>query len=170
MDNRIKISIAAAILIGVIVTSIPTLGISLVGKGNSGQSESKILRIGYFPNINHAQAVIGLGNGDFQKAVGDDVEVRTQIFNAGPSAIEALFANQIDVTYIGSNPAINGYVVSNGEGLRIISGAASGGAVFVVRNESGIKSVTDLANKKFASPNLTNTKDIALVSCVRHNA
>ena len=162
MDNRIKISIAAAILIGVIVTSIPTLGISLVGKGNSGESESKILRIGYFPNINHAQAVIGLGNGDFQRALGDDVEVRTQIFNAGPSAIEALFANQIDVTYIGSNPAINGYVVSNGEGLRIISGAASGGAVFVVRNDAGINSVTDLANKKFASPQLGNTQDVAL--------
>ena len=162
MDNRIKISIAAAILIGVIVTSIPTLGISLAGNGNSGESESKILRIGYFPNINHAQAVIGLGNGDFQRALGDDVEVRTQIFNAGPSAIEALFANQIDVTYIGSNPAINGYVVSNGEGLRIISGAASGGAVFVVRNDAGINSVTDLANKKFASPQLGNTQDVAL--------
>ena len=120
------------------------------------------MRIGYFPNINHAQAVIGLGNGDFQRALGDDVEVRTQIFNAGPSAIEALFADQIDVTYIGSNPAINGYVVSNGEGLRIISGAASGGAVFVVRNDAGINSVTDLANKKFASPQLGNTQDVAL--------
>ena len=162
MDNRIKIGIAAAILIGVIVTSIPTLGISLAGNGNSDESESKILRIGYFPNINHAQAVIGLGNGDFQRALGDDVEVRTQIFNAGPSAIEALFADQIDVTYIGSNPAINGYVVSNGEGLRIISGAASGGAVFVVRNDAGINSVTDLANKKFASPQLGNTQDVAL--------
>ena len=162
MDYRIKIGIAAAILIGVIVTSIPTLGISLAGNGNSDESQSKILRIGYFPNINHAQAVIGLGNGDFQRALGDDVEVRTQIFNAGPSAIEALFANQIDVTYIGSNPAINGYVVSNGEGLRIISGAASGGAVFVVRNDAGINSVTDLANKKFASPQLGNTQDVAL--------
>ncbi|TLY02211.1 MAG: ABC transporter substrate-binding protein [Thaumarchaeota archaeon] len=162
MDYRIKIGIAAAILIGVIVTSIPTLGISLAGNGNSDESQSKILRIGYFPNINHAQAVIGLGNGDFQRALGDDVEVKTQIFNAGPSAIEALFANQIDVTYIGSNPAINGYVVSNGEGLRIISGAASGGAVFVVRNDAGINSVTDLANKKFASPQLGNTQDVAL--------
>jgi len=162
MDYRIKIGIAAAILIGVIVTSIPTLGISLAGNGNSDESQSKILRIGYFPNINHAQAVIGLGNGDFQRALGDDVEVRTQIFNAGPSAIEALFADQIDVTYIGSNPAMNGYVGSNGEGLRIISGAASGGAVFVVRNDAGINSVTDLANKKFASPQLGNTQDVAL--------
>jgi NitT/TauT family transport system substrate-binding protein len=125
-------------------------------------SEQKTLRIGYYPNINHAQAVIGLGRGDFQTALGDNVEVTTQIFNAGPSAIEALFANQIDVTYIGPNPAINGYVQSNGEALRIISGAASGGAVFVVRNDSGINSSQDLANKKFSSPQLGNTQDVAL--------
>src|SRR5919109_918741 len=132
MDNRIKLGIAAAIVIGVIVTSIPTFGILFAG------------------------------NGDFQEALGNDVEVRTQIFNAGPSAIEALFANQIDVTYIGPNPAINGYIQSNGEALRIISGAASGGAVFVVRNDSGINSTQDLANKKFASPQLGNTQDVAL--------
>src|SRR3989442_5433748 len=153
------------VITGVIVSIVIALSLTQ----NSGlqtshqvESSSDTLRIGYFPNINHAQAVIGLGNGDFQRALGDDVEVRTQIFNAGPSAIEALFANQIDVTYIGSNPAINGYVVSNGEGLRIISGAASGGAVFVVRNDAGINSVTDLANKKFASPQLGNTQDVAL--------
>jgi len=163
LDNRIKIGIAAAIVIGVIATSMPTLGISLGGNnGNSTGSESKVLRIGYFPNINHAQAVIGLGNGDFQKVLGDDIKVKPQLFNAGPSAIEALFADQIDVTYIGPNPAINGYAVSNGEGLRIISGAASGGAVFVVRNDAGINSVHDFANKKFASPQLGNTQDVAL--------
>ena len=162
MDNRIKIGIAAAIVFAVIVTSIPALGISFGGNGNSTGTESKVLRIGYFPNINHAQAVIGLGNGDFQEALGDDVEVNIQIFNAGPSAIEALFANQIDVTYIGPNPAINGYVQSNGEALRIISGAASGGAVFVVRNDAGVGSVADFANKKFSSPQLGNTQDVAL--------
>jgi len=163
LDNRIKIGIAAAIVMGVIATSMPTLGISLGGNnGNSIGSESKVLRIGYFPNINHAQAVIGLGNGDFQKVLGDDIKVKPQLFNAGPSAIEALFADQIDVTYIGPNPAINGYAVSNGEGLRIISGAASGGAVFVVRNDAGINSVHDFANKKFASPQLGNTQDVAL--------
>jgi sulfonate transport system substrate-binding protein len=162
LDNRIKIGIAAAIVIGVILTSIPSLGLSFGGNGNTVVSNSKVLRIGYFPNINHAQAVIGLGNGDFQKALGNDVEVRTQLFNAGPSAIEALFANQVDVTYIGPNPAINGYVVSKGDGLRIISGAASGGAVFVVRNDAGINSVDDFANKKFSSPQLGNTQDVAL--------
>src|SRR5919112_2522533 len=89
----------------------------------------KTLKLGYFPNINHAQAVIGLNNGDFQKILGD-TKVDTVVFNAGPSAIEALLAKRIDATYIGPNPAINGYVASNGEGLRIIVGSASAGAVF----------------------------------------
>ena len=174
LKNAIKFGISAAIAIAVIASSIststssPILGTDLFGSDNdSGNtntqtSEQKTLRIGYFPNINHAQAVIGLGRGDFQKALGDNVEVKTQIFNAGPAAIEALFANQIDVTYVGPNPAINGYVQSNGEALRIISGAASGGAVFVVRNDSGITSAQDLANKKFSSPQLGNTQDVAL--------
>src|SRR3712207_258540 len=170
MKNGIKFGIAGAIAIAVIVSSTPSsiLGTDLFGGGNdisatnTETSEQNTLRIGYFPNINHAQAVIGLGNGDFQRALGDNVQVTTQIFNAGPSAIEALFANQIDVTYIGPNPAINGYVQSNGEALRVISGAASGGAVFVVRNDSGINSPQDLANKKFSSPQLGNTQDVAL--------
>jgi NitT/TauT family transport system substrate-binding protein len=170
MKNGIKFGIAGAIAIAVIVSSTPSsiLGTDLFDGGNdmsttnTQASEQNTLRIGYFPNINHAQAVIGLGNGDFQRALGDNVQVTTQIFNAGPSAIEALFANQIDVTYIGPNPAINGYVQSNGEALRVISGAASGGAVFVVRNDSGINSPQDLATKKFSSPQLGNTQDVAL--------
>ncbi len=157
-NKAISAILAAVIALSLTTASIPTTpAFSQVENG-----QSKTLRIGYFPNINHAQAVIGLGNGDFQRALGDNVQVTTQIFNAGPSAIEALFANQIDVTYVGPNPAINGYVQSNGEALRVISGAASGGAVFVVRNDSGINSPQDLANKKFSSPQLGNTQDVAL--------
>jgi NitT/TauT family transport system substrate-binding protein len=122
----------------------------------------KTLRIGYFPNINHAQAVIGLGNGDFQKALGNNVKVETFQFNAGPSAIESLLANRIDASYIGPNPAINGYVVSDGKDVRVIAGATSGGASFVVRNDSGINTVKDFGGKKFASPQLGNTQDVAL--------
>ena len=111
MYNKAIYAILAAVIAVTLVTaSIPTPAFSQIENG-----QSKTLRIGYFPNINHAQAVIGLGRGDFQTALGDDVEVTTQIFNAGPSAIEALFANQIDVTYIGPGPAINGYVRSDGE-------------------------------------------------------
>ncbi|MFL6310081.1 MAG: ABC transporter substrate-binding protein, partial [Nitrososphaera sp.] len=151
-----------AILVAVFAMTLVTASIPIPAFSQTQNAQSKTLRIGYFPNINHAQAVIGLGRGDFQKALGDDVEVTTQIFNAGPSAMEALLANQIDVTYIGPGPTINGYVRSGGEALRIISGSASGGAVFVVRNDSGINSPQDLANKKFATPELGNTQDIAL--------
>src|ERR687891_22438 len=91
-----------------------------------------MLRLGYFPNINHAQVVIGLGNGDFQKALGNNVKVETFQFNAGPSAIESLLANRIDASYIGPNPAINGYVQSDGKDVRGIAGATSGGGASFV--------------------------------------
>jgi NitT/TauT family transport system substrate-binding protein len=156
MDKRtINVVLAIAIAVILVAASIPTPAFSQA-------EQKKTLRIGYFPNINHAQAVIGLGRGDFQKALGDNVEVKTQIFNAGPAAMEGLLANQVDVSYIGPGPTINGYVRSDGQALRIISGSASGGAVFVVRNDSGINSAQDLANKKFATPELGNTQDIAL--------
>ncbi len=161
VHNGIKFGIAGAIIAAVVFTSTPYFGFS--GSGcNYSSTKSNELRIGYFPNINHAQAVIGLGRGDFQEALGDDIKVKTQVFSAGPSAIEALFANQIDVAYVGPNPAINGYVESKGCDPRIISGAASGGAVFVVRNDAGIDSPDDFAGKKFASPQLGNTQDVAL--------
>ena len=131
-------------------------------QANAQGTQKKVLRLGYFPNITHAQAVIGVGNGDFQKALGPNVELKPFIFNAGPSATEALLANQIDATYIGPNPTVNGYVVSGGKADRVISGAASGGAVFIVRNDSGIQSPKDFAGKKFASPQLGNTQDVAL--------
>jgi sulfonate transport system substrate-binding protein len=161
LNNITKFGIAAAILVTVILTSMPTLGLG--GGNNNAQSgeESKLIRIGYFPNVNHAQAVIGLGRGDYHKAL-SGIEVRTQIFNAGPSVIEAMLAKQIDLAYIGPNPAINGYIVSDGKLLRVISGATSGGAVFVVRNDAGIQSTSDFAGKIFSSPQLGNTQDVAL--------
>jgi NitT/TauT family transport system substrate-binding protein len=120
------------------------------------------MRVGYFPNLTHSQALVGLARGDFQKALGDQVELETTTFNAGPSVIEAIFAGELDLSYIGPNPAINGYVRSNGEALRIVAGATSGGASLIVRPEAGIRSAADLAGKKIASPQLGNTQDVAL--------
>jgi NitT/TauT family transport system substrate-binding protein len=127
-----------------------------------GQGDETVLRVGFFPNITHSQALIGLSRGDFQEAVGPDVRIETFQFNAGPSAIEALFAGEIDMTYIGPNPAINGFVQSNGEALRIISGATSGGAAFIVRPEAGIHTPSDLHGRTLATPQLGNTQDVAL--------
>jgi NitT/TauT family transport system substrate-binding protein len=166
MDKRtINVVLAIAIAVILVAASIPTTP----AFSQTESEQKKTLRIGYFPNINHAQAVIGLGRGDFQRALGDNVEVKTQIFNAGPAAMEGLLANQIDISYIGPGPAINGYVRSDGQALRIISGSASGGAVFVVRNDSGINSAQDLANKKFATPELGNTQDVALRNYLLEN-
>jgi NitT/TauT family transport system substrate-binding protein len=185
MDTRFKFLLSAGIIIAVIIsTQFGNNGVSFLNipadndnntdesenSNNEVSSQSRTLRIGYFPNLNHAQAVIGLQQeGDFQRILNannsndnDGVKIESFVFNAGPSAIEALFGGQIDVAYVGPNPAINGYLASGGQGIRIISGVASGGASFVVRNDSGIESMKDLGGKKFASPQLGNTQDVAL--------
>src|SRR5258708_2630109 len=120
------------------------------------------IRVGAFPNITHAQPMVGKANGWFEKAMGPNVKIQWQNFNAGPSAIEAVFAGSLDMTYIGPNPAINGYVRSNGEALRIIAGATSGGAALIVRNDSGINRPEDFHGKRIASPQMGNTQDVAL--------
>jgi NitT/TauT family transport system substrate-binding protein len=120
------------------------------------------VRVGAFPNITHAQAMVGKANGWFDKAMGPQVKVQWTSFNAGPSAIEALFGGAIDMTYVGPNPAINGYVRSNGEAVRVVAGVASGGASLVVRNDSGIQKPEDFHGKRVASPQFGNTQDVAL--------
>src|SRR5579872_4167178 len=158
----------ASVIIGIVIVLSLTSNSFTTHSQSLSETKSDVLRIGYFPNINHAQAVIGVGNGDFQNALGS-VKIESQVFNAGPAAIEALFANRIDVAYVGPNPAINGYLKSDGQGLKIIAGVSSGGAVFVIRNDSGITTVHDFAGKKFASPQLGNTQDVALRSYLLKN-
>jgi NitT/TauT family transport system substrate-binding protein len=126
------------------------------------QGGATTIRVGAYPNITHSQAMVGKANGFFEKALGPGVKVDWKTFNAGPAAIEALFAGAIDMTYIGPNPAIQGYVRSNGEALRIVAGATSGGAALVVRNDSGIQKAEDFHGKKVASPQQGNTQDVAL--------
>jgi NitT/TauT family transport system substrate-binding protein len=121
-----------------------------------------VVRVGAFPNVTHAQPMIGKANGWFEKALAPETKIDWKSFNAGPSAIEALFAGAVDMVYVGPNPAINGYVRSNGEALRIVAGAASGGASLVVRGDSGINKPEDFHGKRIASPQQGNTQDIAL--------
>jgi NitT/TauT family transport system substrate-binding protein len=135
-----------------------------------GMAQSPVtVRVGAFPNITHAQAMVGKANGSFDNALGTGAKIEWKTFNAGPAAIEALFAGAIDMTYIGPNPTITGYVRSNGEALRVVAGAASGGAALVVRNDSGISKASDFHGKKVASPQLGNTQDVALRSWLRTN-
>ncbi|MGK4583879.1 aliphatic sulfonate ABC transporter substrate-binding protein [Kitasatospora sp. HPMI-4] len=120
------------------------------------------VKIGYFPNLTHGTALVGIRDGFFQKELGA-TRIRTQTFNAGPSEIEALNAGSIDIGWIGPSPAINGYTKSNGQSLRIIGGSASGGVRLVV-NPERIKSLDDLGGKRIATPQLGNTQDVALLN------
>ncbi len=130
----------------------------------------QVVRVGYFPNITHSQALVGLARGDFQRSLGSDVTIEPTTFNAGPSVIEALFGGELDLAYIGPNPAINGYVQSKGKALRIVAGATSGGAALVVRRDAGIRAAADFAGRKVASPQLGNTQDVALRNWLAANA
>jgi NitT/TauT family transport system substrate-binding protein len=125
------------------------------------------LRLGYFPNITHAPAVVGVEKGIFAEKLGANVNLTTSAFNAGPAAVEAIFNGAIDATYIGPNPAINAFAKSNGEAIRIVSGATSGGAYLVVN--PSINKPADLKGKKIATPQLGNTQDVALRSWLKAN-
>ncbi len=125
----------------------------------SAAAEAPQVRLGHFPNLTHAQAVYARAQGQFEKALG--VPIRWISFNAGPTAVEALFADAIDLTFLGPNPTINGYIRSKGKKFVIIAGAASGGAGLVVRADSAINSESDFNGKTIATPQLGNTQDVA---------
>lgn len=135
----------------------------------SQEAAPTVVRLGYFPNITHAQAVIGVERGLFAERLGPDTKLETKLFNAGPSVIEAIFANELDISYIGPNPAINGYTRSQGKALRVVAGSVSGGAQFVVRADAGIIKASDLAGKRIATPQLGNTQDVALRAYLQAN-
>ncbi|MEW2548446.1 aliphatic sulfonate ABC transporter substrate-binding protein [Streptomyces sp. NPDC047002] len=120
------------------------------------------VRIGYFPNLTHATALVGVERGIFQKDLGG-TQVKTTTFNAGPSEIEALNAGSVDIGFIGPSPAINGYTQSGGKSLRIVGGSASGGVKLVV-NPKKVASVAALKGRKIATPQLGNTQDVAFLN------
>ncbi|GAB2814413.1 NitT/TauT family transport system substrate-binding protein [Lentzea nigeriaca] len=123
-------------------------------KGPAGE-----VRLGYFPNVTHAAALIGVEKELFKKELGS-TKLTTQTFNAGPDEVNALLGESLDIAYIGSGPAINAYAKSKGEAVKLISGATSGGAALVTKPE--INSIEDLKGKTIATPQLANTQDVAL--------
>ena len=153
---KIRVIISAGVA-GIILLSI--LGISL---SSSETTHENKLRIAYFPNIGHAIPVVGIENGLFAEYLGDDVTIETRVFDSGPQAIEALFANSVDVAYVGPGPAINGFLNSENNNIKILAGAASGGASFIVHPDSEINTASDFAGKKIAAPQIGNTQDVSL--------
>lgn len=143
------------------------------GCANSSTENENTVRVGYFPNMTHAQALIGLADGSFQKQLGPEMTIEPTQFNAGPQEIEALLAGQIDIGYVGPSPAVNGYIQSNGEALRIISGATANGVAIVGQpdlvKEFAEKGPDAFIGKRIASPQQGNTQDIALRAYLAEN-
>jgi NitT/TauT family transport system substrate-binding protein len=137
----------------------------LVAVGTARAQEKIVVRIGHFPNITHAQALVASqlkrqGKGWFEEKV-PGIETQWFVYNAGPSAMEAIFANSIDVTYVGPNPVLNAYSKARGEEIRVLAGAAVGGAALVVPADGRLSKGADFKGKKVATPQLGNTQDVA---------
>ena len=135
----------------------------IIARPVSGETK---IRVGHFPNITHAQGVIAhalsrQGKGWFEQRLGTDTKIEWFVYNAGPSAMEAIFARSIDLTYVGSGPALNAYTKSNGQEIRLIAGAANGGSGLVVQSDQNLKAPSDFRGKKIATPQLGNTQDIS---------
>ncbi len=136
------------------------------------RAEPITLRVGYFPNITHAQGIIGRETtreqkGWFEQRLGPEVTVQWYAYNAGPSAMEAIFAGSIDLTYVGPSPALNAYLRSEGDEIRVLAGAAEGGAALVVAGDGSITKPADFKGKRLATPQLGNTQDVAARSWLK---
>jgi NitT/TauT family transport system substrate-binding protein len=145
--------VAAVALVGAGCSS------SAAGSPNSGSSHVT-LRLGFLANITHEPALVGIAKGFFTKELGKNVTLKTSVFSTGTDETTALLAGQLDAAYVGPNPAINAWQKSNGTAIKIVSGAASGGASLVVKK--GITSAAQLKGKSLATPSLGNTQDVAL--------
>ncbi|MDQ3662540.1 MAG: ABC transporter substrate-binding protein [Actinomycetota bacterium] len=160
MTRTIRIRRLAPVLLVAAMVAGACNGTAPAAQNGEAGSEQATLRLGYFPNITHATAIVGVEKGVFNKSLGTDVTLETATFNSGPEAVEALFSDAIDASFVGPNPAINAWQQSQGEAIRIVSGATSGGAFLIVRK--GIDAAEDLCGKTLSSPDLGNTQDVAL--------
>jgi NitT/TauT family transport system substrate-binding protein len=137
-----------------------TAGLSACGGATqAADGAATVVRLGYFPNVTHAAAIVADREGFFAKHLGAST-LKVSTFNAGPAAIEALKSGAIDATYVGPGPATNAFLNSGGQVLTVVAGAASGGASLVV--DPAIRTAGDLRGKTVSTPQLGNTQDIAL--------
>ncbi len=143
------------------------VAVAVVAACGGSPTSATTLNLGYFPNVSHAPALVGVERGLFAAALGTDVQLNTFVFDAGPPTIEALFSAAVDIAFIGPSPTINAFAQSDGAAVRIISGCTSGGAFLVVKPE--ITSVDQLFGRTLATPSLGNTQDVALRSWLLAN-
>jgi NitT/TauT family transport system substrate-binding protein len=159
--------IGKAILAGI---GVILIAIAIGATTNSGSDTNEnTLRVAFFPNIGHAIPVIGMERGFFEDNLGNATSIETKLFDSGPQVIESLYANSIDIAYVGPGPAINGFLKSENRDVVILSGAASGGASFIIHPDSEINSVEDFAGKRIAAPQIGNSQDVSLRNYLSEN-
>lgn len=152
-----------------------TVAVLFCGCSDSQKDSKLVIKMGFFPNVTHAQGVIAYelsqqNNGWFEKYLGDDVKIKWNIFNAGPSAMTSLFSGALDLTYVGPNPAINSYIKSAGREIRVLAGSADGGSGLVVSPKVNYKDASSLKGKVIATPQYANTQDVACKTWVINNS
>jgi NitT/TauT family transport system substrate-binding protein len=120
------------------------------------------IRVAFFPSIVHAVPIVGIENKIFQQNLSSETHIEVRIFDSGPQVIESLFSNSIDIAYVGPGPVINGYLKSDGNALKILAGAADGGASLIAQKDSGLESIENFDGKRIAAPQISNTQDVSL--------
>lgn len=150
--------------IGAGIAGILLIGLAVTLLGGVDDNDGKV-RIAFFPNIGHAIPIVGLDQEFFSH---DGITVEPRVFDSGPQAVESLFANSIDLAYVGPGPAVNGFLKSKSDVL-ILSGAASGGSSFIVQADSGIETAADLHGKVVAAPQIANTQDVSMRTWLADN-
>lgn len=159
------------IVIVVVSAVVVAVAVAVIGFGTpeSNSTDENTVRVAFFPNLGHSIAIVGIEKGIFAEKLGNQTMIKTRLFDSGPQVIESLFANQIDLAYVGPGPAINGFLKSDGKALKILAGAASGGVSLVVHPDSKIESVDDFSGKRIAAPQIGNTQDISLRNYLYQN-
>ncbi|MFB5610918.1 MAG: ABC transporter substrate-binding protein [Nitrosopumilaceae archaeon] len=149
-----------AISLGVSAIAVIIVALAIVNSTDMTQ-ENKI-RVAFFPNVGHAVPIVGIENEIFSSGFGDETIIETKLFDSGPQVVESLFANSVDIAYVGPGPAINAFLKSDKNNVKILAGAASGGASFIVHPDSKIESAKDFPGKRIAAPQIGNTQDVSL--------
>ena len=148
-------------LIGVVIVVIGIIAIVGFTQSSVDDSQNKI-RVAFFPSVVHAVPIIGMETQTFANNLDDDLDIQVKIFDSGPQVIESVFSNSVDIAYVGPGPVINGFLKSDGNDLKILAGAASGGASFVIQKNSGLELIENYSGKRIAAPQISNTQDVSL--------
>jgi len=148
-------------LIGIAIVVVGIIALVGLTQASVDDSQNKI-RVAFFPSIVHAVPIIGMETQTFANNLNDGLDIEVKIFDSGPQVIESIFSNSVDIAYVGPGPVINGFLKSDGNDLKILAGAASGGASFVIQKNSGLELIENYSGKRVAAPQISNTQDVSL--------